>query len=552
MTPRFPTRLLFLVLAFWLGTTVSAQNAWWNQVTGPAYQVLVYSFADSDGDGWGDLNGLTNRLDEIASLGVQTLWLSPIHPAASYHGYDVMDYQAIDPKLGSPEDFEKLIRNAHKKGFHVLLDMVFNHSSSQHPWFQSLLEDPAGPYREYYQLRKPGVTYGQTSMGQWYKAPATPTFEYFSAFWDQMPDLNNASPTVLEQQKQILRFWLDRGVDGFRFDAAKEIFNSGEIAEGANGLSATRAYWNELRAYARSVNPEVFFLGEAPANDALSIKAYASALDSLFDFPSARVLTNYAASGRDTGLAALLDRNFRSYRSVPGFLPAPFLTNHDQDRAMSLGLAMNNASGSQGWGPSASDDVPTVTAKNLALQRAKVQAALSLTLPGMVFVYYGEELGMTGRRYANDDVARRDAMPWGDDKISADTTTWMDGSSKREPAQNRSTPPWAVQAKDPQSLLATYQAWGKYRQAHPTLAKLGFSVPEGWKGLNEGTLVGYLRDSGLGEVLLVTANLGEKAQAFQFSASTKAEPQLTTGKAPTVKGRTVTLAPFSVTVWSFE
>jgi glycosidase len=550
--PAFALLLTTLVC----GSTLAPP--WWQTTTGPAYQVLVYSFADSDGDGWGDLSGLQNRLETLASLGVQTLWLSPISPAVSYHGYDVTNYRGIDPRLGTLDDFDHLITAAHKRGIHVLLDIVFNHTSDQHPWFQAYAAGKV-PYRDYYASKSAGITYGQTTMGNWYEVPGQPERQYFGTFWSGMPDLNNTNPEVLAEEQSVLRYWLERGVDGFRFDAAKEIFNSGKVPQNSATLAMVRKYWNDLRDFARTVNPEVLFLAEIPTDDAATTKAYAPAVDALFDFPTAKLLTTLSpagnavlSNGSATSLATVLDATYRQYRAVKGFVPAPFLSNHDQDRVMSLNLGRYGLSRTRGWGPAISDDDVATSAKADALARAKVQAAISLTLPGLPFIYYGEELGMTGQRSLNDDVARRDAYPWGDDNPLSDVAAWVRESGKLEADQNRSTPTWADQVTDPLSLWNHYRAWGVFRKEHPVLSSMAFSLPDAkaWKGLNVGTLSAWVRGEGK-ETLLVTANLGPKAQKFTVPGAFSVTALLSTATLPEASG-SVTLPPLSVTVWSLN
>ncbi|MEI8095835.1 MAG: alpha-amylase family glycosyl hydrolase [Spirochaetales bacterium] len=546
-------RLAAILVLLWVGlSSVAAQTLtpdapWWTQTTGPAYQVLVYSYADSDQDGWGDFKGLQHRLDAIASLGVQTLWLSPIHPSASYHGYDVTNYLDVDPKYGTLDDFDQLVAAAHKRGLHIVLDMVFNHTSVAHPWYQAFLKDAKSPYRDYYVWKRPGITYGGTTMGGWSRT-AIDGLQVFSAFPGSMMDLDNANPAVVSEEHNILKFWLERGVDGFRFDAAKEVFNSGEMPVGSSALALNRKYWNELRDYSRTINPGVLFLGEVSNRDARETKSYATAFDSLFDFAGAYQLSTFPAAGNETRLAANLVQAYKLYQGVSGFLPAPFLTNHDQDRTMSLNLATVGLANAKGWGPEIVDDDRSLQAKDRALGRARVQAAMYLTLPGMPYIYYGEELGLVGRKYANNDVARRDAMPWGDEDPSGDTAIWAKDTGQLEPNQNRATPTWSAQDGDPQSLLELYRAWGNFRKAHPVLTTAPLTLPDAktWKGLNSGTLVAWLRGD-----LLLTANLGTKSQEFTVPAGRALEPLLSTGDAPEVS-QSQTLPPLSATIWAMK
>lgn len=527
--------ILALVLTASLGWS---EPLWWQAPAGPAYQVLIYSFADSDGDGMGDFKGLTHRLDAIKSLGTTAIWLSPLHPAASYHGYDVMDYKAVNPEYGSLADFDAFVKAAHAKNIKVLLDMVFNHTSSRHPWFK------AKP--DWYITKKAGVTYGGSTMGSWYtKGNGT---SYYGTFWDQMPDLDLTNPEVVAEQKSILKFWLDRGVDGFRFDAAKEIFNTGKVEEGFPVVVRSKAYWNEMRDYARSLNPAVYFIGEVSTTSNQETAAYAGAFDGLFDFVQAKsVLADLPASGSAPKLVSSLETNYRLYKRAQGFVPAAFLSNHDQDRAMSVTLAKFDAPGQDGVGPTI-DDVPAISeAKEMARLRYQDQVFIYLTLPGLPYIYYGEELGLAGRRYKNDDISRRDALPWGDDDAQGDTTTWMRNSGKLEPGQNKSTTSWADQEADPDSLLNWYRTLGNLRKDHPALRGMTFAGCP-WAANPDGTVVAYFREAG-GEKLLATVNLGWTDAVVSPPAGTKLTPVVSLGKAPVV-GETLTLPPGAAILWT--
>jgi glycosidase len=364
---RAGSLLAGLVLLAGLAPVLSAQTAsgvagkpWFQAAPGPAYQVLVYSFADSNGDGWGDLNGLTARLDYLndgqpgsgKSLGVSALWLSPIHPAASYHGYDVTDYLGVDPRLGTLADFDRLVAEAHKRGIRIVLDLVFNHSSDSHPWFKAMLKDPAGTYGAYYVKKDPKVSYGQGGMGTWCTrrdAKGDPV-NYFAAFWEGMPDLNADNPAVLAEFKNILKFWLGHGVDGFRFDAAKHVFDTNELPQGSSSLARNKAFWADLRTYARGIKPDVWFLGEVISDAATELRAYGASLDSLFDFASAKSLLGNTTStsiigldGRESGIAKVLVANYGQFARADDFVPAPILSNHDQDRAMTVNLNLAGA-----------------------------------------------------------------------------------------------------------------------------------------------------------------------------------------------------------------
>jgi alpha-amylase len=507
-----------LLFAAWMPGRAGAQAAapWWQDARGPAYQLLVYSYADSDGDGWGDLRGLREALGYLdTELGVSALWLSPIHPASSYHGYDVVDYRGIDPRLGTMADFEALAADAHGRGIKIILDMVFNHSSRAHPWFLDALRGASSPYAAYYKLKQEGVRYGSGGLGRFYRAarPDGSSLEYFSAFWEGMPDLNLDNTDVVNELKGILSFWLGKGADGFRFDAAKHAFDPNEMPSGTATLALNRAFWNDLRRHARRIKPDVYFIGEVLSENVGEVAAYAGVFDGLFDFPAAKLILDATGRGSPGSLLNAYAANYAQYGRVPGFQPAPLLSNHDQDRVMSVLLARLGldavagigglgagagtgaaAAGGQAAGaPASATEAALKQARLLALSRAKQAASIAHTLPGLPFIYYGEELGMTGRRYKNDDVARRDAFPWR--RVPGPpTTSWMKAGGKIEPGQNADTASLEAQREDDASLFAHYRALSALRAQSPALRSGSFSRLD-WPGFEGGYLVAWLREA---------------------------------------------------------
>lgn len=502
----FVPMLLTVVLA----APLAAQTGqWWREASGPAYQVLVYSFADSDGDGWGDLPGLIEKLDYLndgkpggADLGVSALWLSPIHPASSYHGYDVLDYKAVSPRLGTLADFERLVAEAHRRGIRIILDMVFNHTGSEHPWFLEARRSAASPYASWYRTETEGMRYGGGGMGRFYSAsrPDGTTYRYFSAFWQGMPDLNLDNTDVVNELKSVLAFWMGKGVDGFRFDAAKHAFDPNEIESGMPSLALNKAFWTDLRRSARRVNPEVYFIGEVLTGSVPEVAAYATVFDGLFDFPAANLVLEAVGRGTAGVFGAAYDSIAAAYARATGFSPAPLLTNHDQDRAGSVVLQRLGADPVRGFLAVASDSEREAQTKRLAASRVKLAASMIQTLPGLPFVYYGEELGMTGRRYRDDDVARRDAFPWSATRTPP-TVSWMP-PAKLEAGQNGLTSPATVQSADPDSILSHYRRLSALRAASLAIRAGQFErVP--WPGFETATAVSWIRSTSAQKVLVV-------------------------------------------------
>ncbi|WP_304226534.1 alpha-amylase family glycosyl hydrolase [Gracilinema caldarium] len=523
--------LIVSLLVGWLSPApLEAQDLpWWKDAAGPAYQVLVYSFADSDGNGYGDIKGLIQALDYLNDsnpethndLNVSALWLSPINPASSYHGYDVKDYKAIDPKLGTMADFEELVREAHKRGIKIILDMVFNHTSREHPWFLEAMKSASSPYVNYYRTKQNGVSYGASGMGRFYKytRPDGSVFEYFSAFWEGMPDLNLDNTDVVNELKDILAFWLNKGVDGFRFDAAKHAFDPNEMPSGTPTLALNKTFWNDLRRSARRVKPDVYFIGEVLTENLLEVTSYTGVFDGLFDFPAARQVIDAVRRMSATGFINAYQNIYGQYSKIPAFQPAPLLSNHDQDRYISSLMTSLSLDAVKGWQIESSDSEQVRTTKQLVLSRAKMAASIYQTLPGLPYVYYGEELGMTGRRYKNDDVARRDAFRWNNDS-SKPAVTWMKSSGKVEPGQNTLTPSVGDQLKDPQSLLRHYLKLSELRQASAAIRQGAFAtVP--WAGFDGSYLLAWLREND-NQRVLVLHNL----DSLQFTAQVPQDVKL--------------------------
>lgn len=504
----------FLLVAVAVLSPLSSQQSgqfWWKDASGPAYQVLVYSFADSDGDGYGDINGLVKALEYLndgnpsggEDLGISAIWLSPINPATSYHGYDVKDYKAIDPRLGTMEDFEHFVREAHKRGIKVILDMVFNHTSREHPWFLDAMRSASSPYIAYYRTRQPGIQYGSSGMGRFYRytRPDGSVFEYFSAFWEGMPDLNLDNTDVVNELKSILAFWIGKGVDGFRFDAAKHAFDPNEMPVGTPTLALNKSFWNDLRRYCRHIKPDIMFIGEVLTESPTEVAAYASVFDGLFDFPAAR-LTIDAVNRMGPGvfLNTYLN-NYRLYQRTPSFEPLPLLSNHDQDRVASILLRGLGLNATDGVGPGPGDSEATLATKALALTKLKLAAAISQTLPGLPFVYYGEELGMTGIRYQNDDISRRDGFLW-TSQAGIPNTNWAKKSGKIVPGQNRLTASLDIQLQNPESLANFYRSLSLLRGASPAIRRGSF-VPVEWPGFDSASILAWLREDTVQTVLVI-------------------------------------------------
>lgn len=398
------------------------------------YEIFVRSFYDSDGDGIGDLQGVIDKLDYLndgnpdtdRDLGVGGIWLMPINPSPSYHGYDITDYYGIDPEYGTLEDFQRLVDEAHRRGMKVIMDMVFNHTSREHPWFIDS-HNPGGKYRSWYNWKHKDESVDSSSAaggGDAWRMLGDD--KYLGIFSDHMPDLNFDNPEVRQEVIQVGKFWLQNGADGFRLDAAKHIYIDSRSDTSDNAkLDKNIAWWNEFREAMNEVKQGAYIVGEMMDRSPALIAPYLQPLDSGFNFGLADQLVKMAKEEQSADLAFTLNRTYDLYArmSDPTFIDAPFLTNHDQTRAMSL-LGGN-------------------------VDRAKTAASLLLSLPGNPFIYYGEEIGLQGMK---PDEFVREPMIWYDEP-KAGQTRW------EESKFNRDTPSVERQLDDPQSLLSHYRKW---------------------------------------------------------------------------------------------
>jgi glycosidase len=384
------TRLSHLILALLLcaGLAPAASAAppatsWNNDWARGAvfYEVFVRSYADSDGNGIGDLRGLTGKLDYLKDLGVDALWLMPVFDSPSYHGYDTVDYEKIEPDYGTGEDFDRFLQEAHRRGIRVIVDFVMNHSSAQHPWFVESASSPGSPKRPWYVWRGDDPGWTQPWGGNnhtWH--PKNGAF-YYGVFWGGMPDLNFSTPAVRSEMERLAAYWLSRGVDGFRLDATRHLFANGP-GDLQNDQPETHEYLKEFAAAVRQADPKSVLVGENWTTTE-KIAPYLNELPMSFNFPLADEIRGALNSAEAAGIAAKLTEMAELYPA--GSLDAPFLTNHDQARL----------------------------ATQLGNDPAKLRsaAAILLTLPGAPFLYYGEEVGIQNGSGSGDEF-KRTPMPW--------------------------------------------------------------------------------------------------------------------------------------------
>jgi glycosidase len=465
------------------------------------YEVFVRSFQDSDGDGNGDLKGLISRLDYLNDgdpatgndLGVDALWLMPVFASPSYHGYDTVDYEKINPNYGTNADFEKLIAESHKRGIKIVVDLVLNHTGAGHPWFVQSASSPSSPKRDWYVWSPTDLHWAQpwNPDGQtWHERKGA---FYYGLFWSGMPDLNYRAPAVREEVKRIAALWLGRGVDGFRLDAARYLFEEGPGA-GQNDLPETHAFWKEFASHVRSVKPEATLIGENWTETPIIASYYGSTqavpggdeLPLNFDFPLASRIVEGVRAGEAGGIVAKLAEIKSTY--PPGATDVPFLTNHDQRRVAS----------------ELRDDPG----------RLRSAAAVLLTLPGTPFLYYGEEVGLENGPDRGDE-AKRTPMPWD----SSPGGGFTSGEPWYDFAPGKQTANVAAQTGDPGSLLSRYRKLIRARHASAALSR-GALEPLA----RSGPLLAFLRTDGA-ERVLVMHNLGDRPDSATLAvAAAGAEP----------------------------
>jgi glycosidase len=400
---------------------------------GVYYQVFVRSFQDTTGDGIGDFGGVTERLDYLSELGVSGLWLMPIHPSPSYHGYDVTDYYAVNPDYGTMADFERLLSEAHARGIRVVIDHVLNHSSAEHPWFRAARAgDPR--YRDWYIWSDEDLGW-RSASGSAAWIPLSGDY-YYAYFWGGMPDLNFKNPEVNREMEEVTRFWLEMGVDGFRVDALQH------IVEGEDGRTANApenfAWVRDFQAFVRSVDPDAFVVGETWTDTQTIVRYHEQAdLDMSFNFPRARTMIETVNRRNPFNLQFLVEQDMRLYPD--GAWVGTFLANHDQPRL--------------------------ATTLRGDVSRLKLAAGMLLTLPGTPFLYYGEEIGMPSGP-GDRDEEKRTPMRWEAGPQAGFTTgrPWYAFSSEDEAVTV------AAQLGDPDSLLNWYKTLIALRNSSPALA----------------------------------------------------------------------------------
>jgi alpha-glucosidase len=461
----------------------SGQKSWWRHAV--FYEIYPRSFKDSNGDGVGDLNGITSKLDYLAGLGVDAIWITPFYPSPQVDfGYDVSDYESVDPQFGTLADFDRLVREAHQRKIRVIIDFVLNHTSDQHPFFKESRSSRTNPKRDWYIWHDPKPDGGRpnnwsSSFGPvaWTLDPKTNQF-YYHYFYREQPELNWRNPEVERRMFETVRFWLRRGTDGFRLDAVNYLFEDPELRD--NPLlselrpGSTTEYQQEkkynrdlpdiqpvmqrLRAFNDRINQESVLIGEAYVPQWEELMRYYGPSDNGVHLP----FNFFLVMGKSrTNLDAALFREVigQSEQALKGRWTTYVLSNHDIPRHYDR------------YGDGKNND-----------RIAKLTATMLLTLRGSPFLYYGEEIGMVttepktieevkdpvGKRYWPANKGRdgeRTPMQWDAGPQSGFTsgTSWL----KVPPSATERNV--ARQEKDADSILNFYRRLIQLRRQSPAL-----------------------------------------------------------------------------------
>ena len=479
-----------------------------------SYEIFVRSFYDTNGDEIGDINGVTEKLSYLEDLGIKTLWLMPVHKSPSYHGYDVSDYYSINSQFGSLADFDNLVAKAKEKNIDIMLDMVFNHCSTQNQYFiQS--------YNDYVN----GVTTPESKADwfNWRDTPATGYNKYNDLYYESrfspsMPDFNLDSEGVRNEIDKISKFWIkDHGVKGFRLDAVLYYYYM------TNGKNIEFLTWLENTTH--KYDPNFYMVGECWENGETVNEYYQSKCDSFFRFDTALEgdVYNFIGISKGAGTAAKMasiEENEKAIKANnPNGYSSYFLSNHDQDRV----------------------------SKTLNETQNKCAASILCLMPGTPFMYYGEEIQLLGTRKESDmtDATRRLPMIWskkdktGECKYPESKTQFNWDGKQVEKGVND-------QLKDGYSLVNHYKKVINIRNKYPFLKQGVFTSLNGQIGSAQGVIAYKIA---LGDQYInVIHNFSDKEVQVNAVGDKIVDEINTSKKAPKLKNGKVTIAPYSSVV----
>lgn len=493
------------------------QNYWYKNAV--FYQVYIRAFYDSNGDGHGDLNGVTQKLDYLKNLGVDCIWLMPFYPSPlKDDGYDIADYYGIHPDYGTLDDFRALLMAAHSRGIRVITDLVLNHTSDQHRWFQAARADRKSPYRDYYVWNDTDKGYSgariiflDTEKSNWTWDETAGQY-FWHRFYSSQPDLNYDNPAVRAEMLNVMKFWLDLGVDGFRADAVPYLFER----EGTNceNLPETHAYLKEMRRFIDENYPERILLCEANQwpRDVRPYFGNGDEFQMGFHFPVMPRIYMALRRGDAAPIQTILEQTPPIPESCQWCI---FLRNHDE-----LTLEMVTPDEREWmWQEYAPDPQMRL---NLGIRRrlaplldnhpARILLANSLlfTLPGSPIIYYGDEIGMGDNIELSDRNGVRTPMQW---------STAANAGFSDAPAEKLYAPLISSEAydssrlnvidarQDPGSLWNRLHQMIALRKSHSAFGLGSFT----WVDCGNRAIAAYLRSHG-DERIMVVNNLSGKNQ----------------------------------------
>ena len=454
------------------------------------YEIFVYSFYDSNGDGIGDIEGVRQKLSYIKDMGFNGIWLTPIMPSDSYHKYDVKDYKDIDPEFGTLDDMQNLLKDAHKKGIRIIIDFVMNHTSSENDWFieatdylKGLDENDSRSFEEMAdECQYVGYYHFSKEKKSEYYHEVTGTKYYYEGYFSyNMPDLNLDNELVRKEFEDIASFWVnDMGVDGFRMDAVPHYSEDEDIAYNTEIMS-----W--LYNYCKNINPDFYMVSEAWVGEATTAKYYQSKTDSMFNFNAAGAEGHIIATARGTGNASAFVNTMKYYETLFGdvysdYIDAVFITNHDQARVANALMSDEAA--------------------------LKYAGGLLMSMNGSTFVYYGEEIGMSSK--GTKDENKRLPMRWSE----TDSTGMTSGPEDADPDIEQKFEPVDKQTSDQNSILNYYKKALSIRNSYPEIARGTISIVD---ELTDGKLATIFKTYNNSSIAIVYNNSASESREIDVT-----------------------------------
>ena len=485
------------------------------------YEIFPYSFRDSNGDGIGDLQGIDSSIDYLTSLGVNAVWMTPIFAAPSYHKYDATDYCAIDPQFGTMADFETLLKDFHDAGINLILDLAVNHTSNQHEWFKTatdyLRSLPAGkepsadecPYVEYYNFKK------ESSAG--FEKVAGTDYYYECRFYSGMPDLNLDSPVVKDEITKIIKFWMDKGVDGFRLDAVTSYY-TGSADRNVEFLS-----W--INETVKAEKADAYLLGECWESRSTYSRYYERGIDSFFNYDfateSGTIVTAVRTKDALSYAKDIVSVNNMISSHTDKYIDAAFTGGHDNARTAGY------------------------FAGDLAENSTKVAQALAMLTGGNYILYYGDELGMKG---TGDDENKRLPMQW---STNAGAAGMCKSLATRDIAMKYGS--FEEQEMDKNSIYFYVKEGLKLRNIFPEIARGTTTVLE-----DVSSEVAVMKKEYNGSEIVIVINLSDEEKSVDLSSVTvngKSEGDLqpcgtllVDKNVVKVEGSTLVLPPYAIEI----